>query len=105
MSRQDNKILVQDYKKYMEGFDETVLTDHSLKHLHPGCFFCVLKFEKYFVSNDYAAFNCLLNKLIKRYEFIREDNGGCLPVLETGGRRFESCFSDLMREWRNGIRV
>ena len=23
-----------------------------------------------------------------------EDNGGCLPALDAGGRRFESCFSD-----------
>ena len=23
-----------------------------------------------------------------------EDNGGCLPALEAGGRKFESCFSD-----------
>lgn len=36
---------------------------------------------------------------------IRRDNGGCLPVLETGGRGFESHSSDNMRKWRNGIRV
>jgi hypothetical protein len=23
-----------------------------------------------------------------------EDNGGCLPALDVGGRRFEPCFSD-----------
>ena len=23
-----------------------------------------------------------------------EDNGGCLPALDAGGRKFESCFSD-----------
>lgn len=33
-----------------------------------------------------------------------EDNGGCLPALDAGGRRFESYFSDKMQEWRNGIR-
>ncbi len=25
-----------------------------------------------------------------------EDNGGCLPALDAGGRKFESCFSDEM---------
>jgi hypothetical protein len=32
-----------------------------------------------------------------------EDNGGCLPALDAGGRRFESCFPDIliagMAEW------
>ena len=32
--------------------------------------------------------------MMKSEPEIWKDNGGCLPALDAGGRKFESCFSD-----------
>lgn len=37
---------------------------------------------------------CLPEKNIEVNLQNWKDNGGCLPVLDAGGRKFESCFSD-----------
>ena len=38
----------------------------------------------------------MVHSNLKRRALITwEDNGGCLPALDAGGRKFESCFSDF----------
>lgn len=38
--------------------------------------------------------DCLSEKIFKVNLQNWKDNGGCLPVLDAGGRKFESCFPD-----------
>lgn len=41
--------------------------------------------------------DCLSEKNVEVNLQNWKDNGGCLPVLDAGGRKFESCFPDKMQ--------
>lgn len=47
--------------------------------------------------------DCLLEKIFEVNLQNWKDNGGCLPVLDAGGRKFESCFPDNLLHSSNGL--